>query len=319
MSETERLPGESIPEEDLVGELQRLADELGHPPTSTQMREQGRHAYQTYRERYGGWRQAIEAADLDPDEIPNQRGDEPTPEEDLVEELERVADELGRPPTTTVMRRRGKYGPEAYKSRFGTWDAALEAIGIDRQEWLREQGDAQREGYTSELQRLADELGRTPAPSDMDIDGEYSSSGVRMSFDSWDAALRAAGLEPPAEPEPRTDEEQEYVEAIQEVADEIGRTPSKRDMTLNSEKSPNVGRRLFGSWNAAVRAAGLEENTRKAVTEEEYLDAVRELADELDGRPTSTQMNEQGQYSSTVAIRLFGSWSNALEEAGFDD
>lgn len=53
-----------------------------------------------------------------------------------------------------------------------------------------------REEFLAALQRLADELERTPRKRDMDRQGPYSSPTYQDRFGSWNDALRQAGPEP---------------------------------------------------------------------------------------------------------------------------
>jgi tubulin polyglutamylase TTLL5 len=50
--------------EELIDALQELADELGESPTTTQMNEHGRYWSKVYRDRFGSWDDALDAAFL---------------------------------------------------------------------------------------------------------------------------------------------------------------------------------------------------------------------------------------------------------------
>lgn len=54
-----------IPREDLLTELREVAEELGHPPTTSEMLEHGEFTTQPYRRVFGSWRTALQAADPD--------------------------------------------------------------------------------------------------------------------------------------------------------------------------------------------------------------------------------------------------------------
>jgi len=60
-----------IPREDLLTELRAVADELGHPPTTTEMNEHGRFTTNPYQRVFGTWRTALQAAD--PNYLENYR------------------------------------------------------------------------------------------------------------------------------------------------------------------------------------------------------------------------------------------------------
>lgn len=115
-----------IPEEDLLDELRRLADELGRTPGMKMMSERGAYSGRVYPRRFGSWNEAVEAAGLEPNP---QGGPLPT-EEELLDELHRLGDELGHTPTHREMREQGNQSPSAYMKRFGSWNEAVEAAGF---------------------------------------------------------------------------------------------------------------------------------------------------------------------------------------------
>jgi hypothetical protein len=53
------------------------------------------------------------------------------PREELIDELQRLAQELDRPPTTRQMNEQGKFSPSPFKNLFGSWIEALRAAGLE--------------------------------------------------------------------------------------------------------------------------------------------------------------------------------------------
>ncbi|MXR20317.1 homing endonuclease associated repeat-containing protein [Halobacterium bonnevillei] len=53
-------------------------------------------------------------------------------------------------------------------------------------------------------------------------------------------------------------------------------------------------------------------------SDEELLEELHRVSEEVNGTPTSKDMNELGEFSHGPYCREFGTWSNALEEAGFE-
>ena len=128
----------------------------------------------------------MEQAGFDPHSDRKRRS-----EDDLIEELQRLADQLGRAPTSREMDDRGNYSRVVYRNRWGSWNEALEAAGFESRTQGAEISD---EDLLTELQRLSEELGRNPKPSDMKAKGEYSSGVYINRFGSWDASFEAADI-----------------------------------------------------------------------------------------------------------------------------
>jgi hypothetical protein len=110
---------DGISEAELLREIERLADELGRAPKAAEMDDRGEYAPVTYHRRFGSWRQALAAADLD-------ESRESVTETELLEDLERLADELGEPPTTEDVRQQGSYSLRTYYDRFDSFSTARE-------------------------------------------------------------------------------------------------------------------------------------------------------------------------------------------------
>jgi hypothetical protein len=113
-----------------------------------------------------------------------------TPAEDLLREIDRLADELGRIPTLRDMDERGRYSKNPYYNRFGSWDSALETAGYDPQS--RERHIIDTADLLTEIKRLADGSD-PPRFCDMREDGVYSAWTYINRFGSWNAAVEAAG------------------------------------------------------------------------------------------------------------------------------
>ena len=177
-------PQTKIPDEDLLAEFDRLAAEIGEPPSAAQMNEHGEYWASTYKNRFGSWNDALAAAGFDEE---SQGAD--ISEATLFAEIDRLADEIGQPPTFTEMQSMGKYSPGTYHRRFGSWNAALEAAGYEPASPGKTASD---EDLLAEIERLADELGSAPTAREMDDVGRYASATYQRRFGSWSAAVDTA-------------------------------------------------------------------------------------------------------------------------------
>ena len=310
-----------LSKEQLLTALQDFADKLGKPPSSAEMNVLGPHASSTYTDRFGSWDDALRAAGLDPSKIRTTEGTrEELPDalsngedkpkisgDELIEVLQDLADDLGRTPTTAEMDEQGPYSSSTYTGWFGSWDNALRAAGLEVNQYR-----ISDEQLRTALQDLADDLGRTPTTAEMNEQGRYSSMPYRDRFDTWDDALRAADLEVD---QCRISDEQLRT-ALQDLADDLGRTPMTAEMNEQGPYSTPTYRDRFGSWAEALRAAGLGANLYQNITLEQLLLALQDLADDLGRTPTTAEMDEQGRFSSATYLSRFDTWDDALRAAG---
>jgi len=177
----------------------------------------------------------------------------------LLAVLRDLADELGHAPTCRELTaRRDLPNPATYIRRFESWNGALETAGL-KAHHRRHAPVYADEQLLAILRDLADELNRTPTVQDM-LARDLPRPGTYIHrFGSWNAALAAAGLETRAWRPDYTDEQ--LLAVLRDLAAELGRTPSTNDLLARRDlPSPTAYVGHFGSWNAALEAAGLEPN-----------------------------------------------------------
>lgn len=128
-------PGEhqkihAIPTEELLDELRAAADALGRTPSITELNEFGEYSYGPYVNRFGCWTDALKAAGLTPHyDSPSRYSDE-----EILGELARVGNGIGRMPTYEEFREQGEMSPSTVSNRFGSWLDALDAAR-DHPDW----------------------------------------------------------------------------------------------------------------------------------------------------------------------------------------
>lgn len=184
-------PASESPETDLAKDpqsltktLQALAARLGKVPTVVDLYEDPETDIhpEVYIEEFGDWKPALEAAGLDPDEM----GSKEIPDRELLAELQRLAQDLGKSPSQGDMLEHGQYSDNVYKLRFGSWNEALQEAMLDTNaQW----NEIPEDELLAELERLADELGRVPVPEEMDEHGVYGTATYHRRFGSWRQAL----------------------------------------------------------------------------------------------------------------------------------
>jgi phage terminase small subunit len=253
----------------LIKQLTALAGKLGRTPIAKEVEAASRRgetaALGTYQAFFGGYKAALQAAGLLP-----KRGYSRI---HLLQFLRQLARELGHQPTTRELERvsaRGD-GPgiQPYKNRFGGLAAAISAAGLDdvprRPVPSVKRNPRPRTDLLEQLQRLAGKLGRVPTPRDVDeahSRGECASKSLfGAEFGGVINALQAAGFSAVGRRQTR----ERLIEALHQMARELGKIPSSRDITKAKGKYPAVRtfERYFGSFPAARDAAGLNRPNRR--------------------------------------------------------
>lgn len=303
--------------DELLEDLQRLGEGLALRQHPTDVNEGIILA--TRRRLFGEWENTLALADCS----------SPAPltvtDEELLAEVRRLADELGRPPMMGDMDERGRYASGMCLERFGGWVQTLGMAGIDREEWNRLWGtsvdhdewcqlyrDQQHMWICERLVLAAGELGRSPSPMDVDALNAVSSSRVFAAFGVWSDALEAAGLDTSYTPDPRTDEAEAMVADIRAVGG--GDHPTLQEYHSAGNFPPERIVQTFGAWDAAMRAARAG-TTPERPPKADLLGEIRWLADHLGRLPLRADMNERGMYTSFTYERRFDGWWDAVEKA----
>jgi hypothetical protein len=134
----------------MIGEIKRLRDVLGKTPSLHEMDQQGKFGSKTYQEKFGTWNEALKKADLDLNE------QEEVTELELINELRRLRDQIGKTPTSRDMAELGEYGTSSYLHTFDTWNNAIQEADLE----ITRHRQVPESGLIEELNNLADELGQ---------------------------------------------------------------------------------------------------------------------------------------------------------------
>lgn len=302
---------------ELLSDLQTLANSVRRTPTKADMRERGTHSPSTYLERFGSWEAAVKEAEL----TPRTRGVKIS-EDELLRALSELSESLGRIPTSTEMAERGRFSPSTYRRRFGSWNETVERAELSETFDNSSCRRFSNQEMCDELERMAGVLGRPPTSTEMDEFGEYSAATYRRRFGSWVNALTDAGLNPDRLKQGNNAkiDEQTLLDELCRLSAELERSPTAEEMWKRGPHSPKTYLDRYGTWNAALDAAGLKtrHSRRNGIEDRELIIELRRLAKVLGHVPQRKEMEEQGSFSGMTYYNHFGSWQNAIEVAGFD-
>jgi superfamily II DNA or RNA helicase len=320
LREIRERPG--VTREELIAQLRALAQEMGSIPRQEDVARasrQGRmRSIGSYAEVFGSYGRALEAAGLSVRKVFLS-------EEEMLDELRSLSHDLGKVPTqadVTDARKAGRTtpSPASYRHKFGSFAGALEAAGL---------GSVSNEPYSTEmlvqqLRDLARSLGRTPMTRDVaraSSEGRIASrSTFSKRFGGFEKALMAAGLQV------RSFDRATLAKQLSNLAAELGHTPTVADVNAASSRGSGANYATFlarfGSFNEALREAGLQINVSERQPRPVILEQLQSLARQLGATPTRKDIDRAraagecvGMYQITAE---FGSLTEALVVAGLE-
>jgi 5-methylcytosine-specific restriction endonuclease McrA len=146
-----------------------------------------------------------------------------------------------------------------------------------------------------------------------DKHGRFRAATLRQRFGSWNAALEAAHLQPSAPP---LVDDQAILEDIAAVAKKLGINPLPREQYfLHGRYGTTTISRRFGSWNRAVRAAGLIAlpSPPRNPSDEDLFDNFEKLWRQLGRQPRGRDIvPPQSRFGVRLYHKRFGTFRKAL-------
>jgi hypothetical protein len=111
---------------ELLDDLKRVAAKIGRSPTVSEYETHGKYSPQTIYRRFNGWDNAKVTAGLDTTTDTTKISDD-----ELLDDLKRVAAKIGRSPTEHEYETHGEYGLTTFRRRFDGWNNAKLAANLD--------------------------------------------------------------------------------------------------------------------------------------------------------------------------------------------
>lgn len=163
--------------------------------------------------------------------------------------------------------------------------------------------------------------GVMPSNHDLISDPDMPHPGVyHKRFGAWGNIAKLTGLQMTRSQKGFFDKKgrDELIAILQDESKKLGKTPSISDFRSNPNlPSVDAFKAVFGSWNAAIEAAGLSVNQGHKIGDEDLLEALRRKASLLGHTPTRKEVdNDKDMLSSVSYANRFGTFRRALELAG---
>ena len=136
-------------------------------------------------------------------------------------------------------------------------------------------------------------------------------------FGSWNNALREAGITPTLR---HGISEDELIDELITLTDELGRPPRYQEVSDREDTfSTTVYERVFGSFTNGLRTAGLPVHFEANLDRTHLIEQLQKLGEYLGRTPQYDDLQDYPTYPSTWPyVCEFGSWNEALKEAGFE-
>ncbi len=180
-------------------------------------------------------------------------------EEQLLNELKKVWEKIGRRPTYTEFKKNSSIGISIYETRFGKWTGAIEQFCLKNNNYnghnVGTSVNTTKELLIQDLQKIKEihKLEILKFTDYKKYGGNYSSGTFLNHFGSWKKALQLVGLKPSIEWN-KAPENELLFDELQRVWELLGRQPLYGEWDTLSKYSRVLYERKFGGWNKAIHA-----------------------------------------------------------------
>lgn len=175
-------------------------------------------------------------------------------EQELILELQRVWNALGRRPSYAEFKQLSRIGVKVYERRFGNWKTAIARFYA--QTSFRSIGlagsHATPELLLTELRKLTCQVrAHLTFEQYRKLGGSFSIATFQRHFGSWQEAVRRIGRH---DGHAGKYADEELFSELQLLWEALGRQPTFQEMNRDGRISGGVFQRRFGSWMKAIHA-----------------------------------------------------------------
>jgi len=261
---------------------------------------------------FGGLRGALLAAGIDPASVQERAPSEWSSNDALIDALRSYV--ARTPPPTSGQLFRSRLGRQAV-FRFGNRDAVIRKIGVSR--WSPQR--VRPVPAADEVVRLLQarhRAGRHMSSDAANGDAPRLVHACRKRFGSWRAAMQAAGLGELIGGRAQLTSPEEVVRALRHRHRQ-GLPMALKRATRERPRLVRAACAQFGTWQAALAAAGLGEVpvSRALLSRQEVMQGLR--ARHRRGKPMTAVATQREEGRLVYAAhKHFGTWKAAMRAAG---
>lgn len=208
-----------------------------------------------------------------------------TPEKELLEDLIRVSQKVGRSQISTKeYNQLGIYTSSTFKNRFGSFNLALEKTGLSP----LNNRNVPKEKLTDDLLRVIEETGNKQISKQEYLkNGKYSFEPFKRIFKTWSNVLLEIGLTP----RNYKISDEDCFKNLENIWIQLGRQPRYSEMTKPFSKySGHLYVNRFETWTKALEA--FVENINSGVQTENIIDLETNVGTETQERFKPSQRHK---------------------------
>ena len=322
-------------DEQLIAILQDAAKFFGHPPMSTEYNkwEKKTASVKIFQEHFGSWNKAIVAANMEPKRFKYFT------KEQLINSIKCAKENIGHTPLEkeyNEYKDRICYSAVIVKT-FGSWNKALIAAGMKpktMKQIIKELHAAKRKvkkerihnGYLEEKKQnmlanictVINDLGHVPSRREYNKHPmhTYNAGTIAVYLKSWTNAVKQAGFQAKHgggySEHFNSTREREMIQNLRMAAEVFMRSPSTVKYMNWPDRQFTVSTytRHYGSWENALKTAGLEPVSLLQCSDEQLLIDLYDTAIENPQISSIRALCTKARHAPALYVKRFGNYEN---------
>ena len=248
-------------------------------------------------------------------------------DEELITDLKRVREIIGKIPTQNKYSKLGRYSTTTFTNRK-PWRVWLSEVFEEVK--YKPRGSKKRiskEDLIENLKDLYSEIGRVPRKEDLKL-GKYGVSGYNRVFGGFSNALIEVGWEANLQSYTHITKD-DCISEILKIYKMLNKVPRINDYIEYASIPWAVVHNLFGTWNSALLESGLQVNYYSIVSKTEVIDALHKWFEKNNNdvrcleywKIRKAKARKEFPFASETISSKFNNiaWENIMKECGFTD
>jgi hypothetical protein len=243
---------------------------------------------------------------------------------DLVNDLLRVARELGHRPSLAEYKKLGKYSPRTISYKLGGLQKIWESLGLKYKSNWGISSEVKIEEIIKDLHRVHKELGHPPSSSEYKQIGDHTPGTVKKKLMKkyWHEviiqALTLSKVERAIITPPHLRDLEMWLDLIRDLQAKLKRPPTCKDANRHISLSHRIKYlREFG-FKGILEMAGIDSSnshSSKLTTNDGLIDDLTQVSIKIGRIPSYGEYVKLGKYHPASMKSHFGSWGKAKELA----
>lgn len=232
------------------------------------------------------------------------------PKEEIEKDVIRVFNELNLGYiSANLYRQHGRYGLETIRQKYGSWNSMVKSLELPQIKGSILK--CSKEELDADIALVCEKHGGYISMRQYLHDGKYGETPIRRYHGSWIKAMDDLGI-----PHRQIDiSDDDIIEDMLRVYNDKNGKLLSLEYQECGKYCVHTVRNHFGTWNNAMRAAGLDVNMIIDIPEEDLLNELWRLYDEF-GSITQRLVIEESKYSEMPYRNKFGGVVPACQKAG---